>query len=185
MRCCRGCFRRPTVYRGSVVVPIRNWSIARAHWRPSRIAQTTSDWPRRMSPAAKILRDRGLVVDRVGGDVAARVERRPPPARSCRAGAARGSPSPAARDRPSARTRCPAISCIAKRPSGVLRPLDPHAFERRDPAVRAAGALGQHRPVALAALLLRRRGAQLQRPVGPGQRLVLVVGRLAAGFRAG
>ena len=29
--------------------------MARAHWRPSRIAQTTSDWPRRMSPAAKKL----------------------------------------------------------------------------------------------------------------------------------
>ena len=39
-------------YRGSRVVPIRNLSIAWAHWRPSRIAQTTSDWPRRMSPAA-------------------------------------------------------------------------------------------------------------------------------------
>ena len=26
-----------------------------AHWRPSRIAQTTSDWPRRMSPQAKTL----------------------------------------------------------------------------------------------------------------------------------
>ena len=39
-------------HRGSVLDPIRNSSIARAHWRPSRIAQTTSDWPRRMSPAA-------------------------------------------------------------------------------------------------------------------------------------
>ena len=38
--------------RGRVVVPIRNLSIAWAHWRPSRIAHTTSDWPRRMSPAA-------------------------------------------------------------------------------------------------------------------------------------
>ncbi|MBS1216008.1 MAG: hypothetical protein H6R20_982 [Proteobacteria bacterium] len=39
-------------YRGSSELPIRNSSTARAHWRPSRIAQTTSDWPRRMSPAA-------------------------------------------------------------------------------------------------------------------------------------
>ena len=31
--------------------PSGTWSIARAHRRPSRIAQTTSDWPRRMSPA--------------------------------------------------------------------------------------------------------------------------------------
>ena len=39
-------------YRGSVVDPIRNLSTAWAAWRPSRIAHTTSDWPRRMSPAA-------------------------------------------------------------------------------------------------------------------------------------
>src|SRR5882762_5938099 len=39
-------------YRGRVLDPIRNSSTARAHCRPSRIAQTTSDWPRRMSPAA-------------------------------------------------------------------------------------------------------------------------------------
>ena len=42
----------PRDQRGSDVVPIRNLSIAWAHWRPSRIAHTTSDWPRRMSPAA-------------------------------------------------------------------------------------------------------------------------------------
>ena len=42
-------------HRGSVLVPIRNSSTARAHWRPSRIAHTTSDWPRRMSPAANTL----------------------------------------------------------------------------------------------------------------------------------
>ena len=30
-----------------------HWSTARAHWRPSLIAQTISDWPRRASPAAK------------------------------------------------------------------------------------------------------------------------------------
>ena len=38
--------------RGSVVVPIRNLSTACAAWRPSRIAHTTSDCPRRISPAA-------------------------------------------------------------------------------------------------------------------------------------
>jgi hypothetical protein len=41
--------------RGSAVVPINARSIARAAWRPSRIAQTTSDWPRRTSPAAQTL----------------------------------------------------------------------------------------------------------------------------------
>ena len=43
---------RPRHHAGSRLAPIRNASTARAHCRPSRIAQTTSDWPRRMSPAA-------------------------------------------------------------------------------------------------------------------------------------
>ena len=42
-------------YLGSSENPMRNSSTARAHWRPSRIAHTTSDWPRRMSPAANTL----------------------------------------------------------------------------------------------------------------------------------
>ena len=42
-----------SIYRGSTDDPIRNSSTARAAWRPSRIAHTTSDCPRRMSPAAK------------------------------------------------------------------------------------------------------------------------------------
>ena len=41
-------------YRGRRVAPIRYSSTARAHCRPSRIAQTTSDWPRRMSPHEKM-----------------------------------------------------------------------------------------------------------------------------------
>src|ERR1700730_13593291 len=42
-------------YLGSSLEPMRLVSTARAHWRPSRMAQTTSDWPRRASPQAKIL----------------------------------------------------------------------------------------------------------------------------------
>ncbi len=42
-------------HRGNRLEPIRNSSMARAHWRPSRIAQTTSDCPRRISPAVNIL----------------------------------------------------------------------------------------------------------------------------------
>ena len=38
--------------RGRTLEPVSASSMARAAWRPSRIAQTTSDWPRRMSPAA-------------------------------------------------------------------------------------------------------------------------------------
>ena len=41
--------------RGRSLNPIRNSSTARAACRPSRIAHTTSDWPRRMSPAANTL----------------------------------------------------------------------------------------------------------------------------------
>lgn len=43
------------LHRGNDDDPVRNSSTARAHCRPSRMAQTTSDWPRRMSPAAKTL----------------------------------------------------------------------------------------------------------------------------------
>ncbi len=49
------CFSAPNRYRGRSDAPIRTSSTARAACRPSRIAQTTSDWPRRMSPAAKTL----------------------------------------------------------------------------------------------------------------------------------
>ena len=37
---------------GRALTPIRYSSIARAAPRPSLMAQTTSDWPRRQSPAA-------------------------------------------------------------------------------------------------------------------------------------
>ena len=37
---------------GRNVSPISQASTARAHSRPSQIAHTTSDWPRRVSPAA-------------------------------------------------------------------------------------------------------------------------------------
>ena len=48
----------PTVRQaGNTLAPMRYSSIARAAWRPSRIAQTTSDWPRRMSPADEHLVD--------------------------------------------------------------------------------------------------------------------------------
>ena len=43
----------PRSYAGRMLEPIRKMSMERAAWRPSRIAQTTRDWPRRMSPATK------------------------------------------------------------------------------------------------------------------------------------
>ena len=47
--------RRLNAQRGRSLAPIRNSSMARAAWRPSRMAQTTRLWPRRMSPAANTL----------------------------------------------------------------------------------------------------------------------------------
>jgi len=44
-----------SIHIGRIVAPISSLSMACAAWRPSRIAQTTSDWPRRMSPATKTL----------------------------------------------------------------------------------------------------------------------------------
>lgn len=38
--------------RGRMLSPVRWMSMAWAAWRPSRMAHTISDWPRRMSPAA-------------------------------------------------------------------------------------------------------------------------------------
>ncbi len=98
------------------------------HWRPSRMAHTTSDWPRRMSPAAKTLRDRGRVAARsVGGrlHVAARIVRHAEllehPLRAPDA----HSPSRAARARRGCRTRCPATSSHRRarpsRPSPIRR----------------------------------------------------------------
>ncbi len=46
---------RPCAHRGNDVDPMRNASTEAAAWRPSRIAQTTSDCPRRISPAANTL----------------------------------------------------------------------------------------------------------------------------------
>lgn len=48
-------WRTTLAQRGSSELPVRYASTERAHCRPSRIAQTTSDWPRRMSPAANTL----------------------------------------------------------------------------------------------------------------------------------
>ena len=91
-------------------------------------------------------------------------------ARPC---AGRQSPSPAAPDRPSSSNALPGTSRICWRPSVALTHSTRTHSSAVDLAVRADGALGQHRPVALAAFFMRRRGAQLERPVGPGQRLVL------------
>src|SRR5439155_19758882 len=65
----------------------------------------------------------------------------------------------------------------------VLGPFDADAFERGEAASFSDGPFGQHRPVALTALLLRGRSAQFRRPIGPGQRLVLALRRLRQDFQ--
>src|SRR5258708_11759294 len=60
----------------------------------------------------------------------------------------------------------------------VLHPLDVTCGEALDLAVLAFEALGRHGEIALRALLVRGGGAQLERPVRPRERLVLLLGRL-------
>src|SRR5689334_3285356 len=60
----------------------------------------------------------------------------------------------------------------------AVLPLDPACDQRRHLALVTLERLGLDRPVALAPFLVRRRGAQLHRPVRPDQRLVLVLGWL-------
>src|SRR5665213_3284040 len=64
----------------------------------------------------------------------------------------------------------------------IPRPVDARADEPLDAAVATLEALRRDRPVTLASLFLRRRRAQLDRPVGPRQRLVFVLGRLRQQF---
>src|SRR5262249_36972626 len=59
----------------------------------------------------------------------------------------------------------------------VLHPLDVACGEPVDLAVLALEALGRDGEITLGALLVRRGRAQLQWPVGPGELLVLVLGR--------
>src|SRR5262245_64679033 len=56
--------------------------------------------------------------------------------------------------------------------------VEPDAFETLDLAVRAEEAAGRHAEIARGALGLARRGAELERPMRPGQSLVLLLGRL-------
>ena len=123
-------------HRGSLLEPIRNSSIARAHCRPSRIAQTTSDWPRRMSPAANTFGTEVCVVERIGGDVAARIER--DAGLFDEPGTARPNKSHRQQHQIGFELER-TVGEFLHRPAavGALGPLDPHAFERLDMAVRA------------------------------------------------
>ena len=64
----------------------------------------------------------------------------------------------------------------------AILPLDAACNQRRDLAILTLERLGLHGPVALAAFFMRRRGAQLHRPVRPHQRLVFLLGRLRQQF---
>src|SRR5690606_16243571 len=61
----------------------------------------------------------------------------------------------------------------------VAGPFDPRRHDRADaPVAVVLEGLGRHRPVTLAAFLVRGGGPQLDRPVRPGEQLVLVQRRL-------
>src|SRR3546814_10367982 len=64
----------------------------------------------------------------------------------------------------------------------ALAPINAHAFEPGHAFAVANHALGQYRPVALSTFLVARRCAKLERPVGPGQRLVFMFGRARHDF---
>ena len=151
-----------------VVAPIRYSSTARAAWRPSRIAQTTSDWPRRMSPAAKTFGSRpvvdgvALTLPRWSSSSAEVLDH----AVVHRAREAHGEEHEIG------------LELELRAGDRLELVVDADAVKSLHAAVRAGELLGQHREVALGALLLAGRGAQLQRPVRPGQRLVLLVRRL-------
>ena len=145
--------------------PIRNSSTARAHWRPSRIAQTTSDWPRRMSPAAKTFGSRGGVAAGAVGCWPWRCRAHPSARRTRRACDCSGETKPIASSTRSAgiSNSEPGTSCMACRPSTPGAP----AFSALTLPFSPIEALGGDRPVAVGAFLVRGRGAQTRRPVGP------------------
>ena len=141
-------------------------STARAHWRPSRIAQTTRLCPRRMSPQentfASLVRNHSE-----SAETLPRGRDRPP-----RSSRPRRWDRWAHREQDEVgleRNSLPAISCM--RPSFHSA----RTHQARDIAVFLDHALGQHRPVG--AFLVARGGAQLERPIGPVSALSLL-GRL-------
>ena len=143
-----------TRQRGRSDAPIRNSSTARAHWRPSRIAQTTRDWPRRMSPQEKTFCTARLVVGDVGLDVAAWIER--DGGLFDQTVLARTDKAHGQKHEVGLELEVAAFDFLHLLAAiGALDPFDAHAFQRLDLAVLADGALGQHRPVALAAFFVR------------------------------
>ena len=128
---------------------MRNSSIARAHCRPSRIAQTISDWPRRVSPAAKTLGTEVLVVLGVGRDIAPGVVLDAELRQHSlvhRMQVAHGEQHQVGLELEFASRHLVQLAVL---------PFDAAGAQRLDPAALALEGLGLHRPVALAALLMR------------------------------
>src|SRR5207237_1033300 len=130
------------------------------------------------------LRRRSLVVECVGGDVAARIEL---DARLVdHAGLARAEETHREQNKIGPQLEAAARHLLHRpAPIRALHPFDTDAFQLLDIPVPADGAFRQHRPFALTALLLRRGGVQLQWPVRPDERLVFLVRRLWQDFELG
>ena len=114
------------VQRGRSECPIRNASTSRAAWRPSRMAHTTSDCPRRMSPAANTFGTRRAVAAIAlggGAHVAALVARDAELLHQARLDRVHEAHREQHQVRRHRRTRCPALR-IAIAPLLVLHPLD-------------------------------------------------------------
>ena len=125
------------------------------------MAQTTSDWPRRMSPAAKTPSTRGHEVG--GGDVAAIVERETELLDHAVADGAEETHGEQNE-----------IDVESELGAGLRfelwRRADADGVQLLDVAVLVAGELdGVDGPVADAAFFVRAFGAQLQRPKRPGR----------------
>jgi hypothetical protein len=114
-------------YQGRWVTPMRKRSHSRAAPRPSLMAQTTRDWPRRMSPAAKTpgtlvvnLPCSAFTLERAS---VSRANFGRSPVRG------RENPSPAARVAPGSRGRCRVFPSGHEAAFLVLDPFDVADFE--------------------------------------------------------
>src|SRR5215467_5436748 len=63
--------------------------------------------------------------------------------------------------------------------------IEADAFDLLDPAVRAQETTRRHAEITRSAFGLARRGSKLERPVRPGQSLVLLLGGLRHDFKLG
>ena len=149
--------------------------MCRAASRPSAIAQTTSDWPRRQSPAAKTPGWRSCTGGRSGSRRSRSAPARGPRRGRARARRSRSPAAPARRGRPARSRGSPRTG--ARRPRRSTGGRGRRAAALTRPAIVADELLGLDLPVALAPFLVRGGDAEDLGPERPGGLRVLVLGR--------